>query len=112
MQAFLFMNSDRRMYRAATDTPASARTSNLNEELGMVHTILSDKTGTHAAPHHACRACSAPQVVAASGCLRQMSHRHDMHRHLKQTLRCLSKTLYPSKAISGPLVPARLIVRL
>lgn len=34
------------MYYAATDTPAMARTSNLNEELGQVHTILSDKTGT------------------------------------------------------------------
>ena len=45
MQAFLFINSDRRMYHAETDTPPSARTSNLNEELGMVHTILSDKTG-------------------------------------------------------------------
>ena len=45
MQAFLFINRDRRMYHAETDTPPSARTSNLNEELGMVHTILSDKTG-------------------------------------------------------------------
>ncbi|KAK9845741.1 hypothetical protein WJX81_001079 [Elliptochloris bilobata] len=45
-QAFLFINSDRNMYHTETDTPASARTSNLNEELGMVHTILSDKTGT------------------------------------------------------------------
>jgi phospholipid-transporting ATPase len=34
------------MYHKETDTPALARTSNLNEELGMVNTILSDKTGT------------------------------------------------------------------
>lgn len=46
-QAFLFINSDRSMYHAESDTPAAARTSNLNEELGMVHTILSDKTGAH-----------------------------------------------------------------
>lgn len=36
----------RTMYHAETDTPAIARTSNLNEELGMVNTVLSDKTGT------------------------------------------------------------------
>ena len=35
------------MYHEETDTPALARTSNLNEELGMVNTILSDKTGGH-----------------------------------------------------------------
>lgn len=34
------------MYHAASDTAALARTSNLNEELGMVDTVLSDKTGT------------------------------------------------------------------
>ena len=34
------------MYYAETDTPAMARTSNLNEELGMVKYIFSDKTGT------------------------------------------------------------------
>ncbi|GFS45111.1 ATPase E1-E2 type family protein [Actinidia rufa] len=34
------------MYAEETDRPAHARTSNLNEELGQVHTVLSDKTGT------------------------------------------------------------------
>ena len=33
------------MYHAASDTPALARTSNLNEELGQVQYIFSDKTG-------------------------------------------------------------------
>ena len=46
MQATVFINQDRALYHAATDTPMRARTSNLNEELGMVHTVLSDKTGT------------------------------------------------------------------
>lgn len=34
------------MYYEEADKPAHARTSNLNEELGQVDTILSDKTGT------------------------------------------------------------------
>ena len=45
-QAMVLLNRDRKMYHEETDTPMSARTSNLNEELGMVHTVLSDKTGT------------------------------------------------------------------
>lgn len=34
------------MYHGETDTPAMARTSNLNEELGQVKYVFSDKTGT------------------------------------------------------------------
>ncbi|KAH7416452.1 hypothetical protein KP509_14G092100 [Ceratopteris richardii] len=42
----MFINQDLEMYYEETDTPARARTSNLNEELGQVDTILTDKTGT------------------------------------------------------------------
>lgn len=42
----VFINQDLHMYYEETDQPARARTSNLNEELGQVDTILSDKTGT------------------------------------------------------------------
>ncbi|KAF3663607.1 hypothetical protein FXO38_10545 [Capsicum annuum] len=42
----IFINQDMEMYYEETDKPARARTSNLNEELGQVDTILSDKTGT------------------------------------------------------------------
>lgn len=41
-----FINKDRHMYYKEGDKPAQARTSNLNEELGQVDVILSDKTGT------------------------------------------------------------------
>ena len=99
MQAFLFMNSDRSMYHAEKDTPPSARTSNLNEELGMVHTILSDKTGAHRASgrHAVCLKRSAP-----CGRRQQLILQHDMLRRFRlepdtpQQLR-----LHPSKAASG-----------
>ncbi|XVF74379.1 hypothetical protein PTKIN_Ptkin13bG0105800 [Pterospermum kingtungense] len=41
-----FINQDIQMYDEETGNTAQARTSNLNEELGQVDTILSDKTGT------------------------------------------------------------------
>ena len=42
----LLISSDIEMYHEETDTPASAKTSSLNEELGQVEYIFSDKTGT------------------------------------------------------------------
>ena len=42
----IFINQDINMYYEELDKPALARTSNLNEELGQIDTILSDKTGT------------------------------------------------------------------
>ena len=37
---------DLAMYHEETDTPAKARTTTLNEELGQIEYIFSDKTGT------------------------------------------------------------------
>jgi len=45
-QSMVFISRDLEMYHEETDTPAMARTSNLNEDLGQVNTVLSDKTGT------------------------------------------------------------------
>uniref|UniRef100_A0AC34QT05 Phospholipid-transporting ATPase n=1 Tax=Panagrolaimus sp. JU765 TaxID=591449 RepID=A0AC34QT05_9BILA len=42
----LWINFDREMYDAKSDTSARARTTTLNEELGQVQYIFSDKTGT------------------------------------------------------------------
>jgi phospholipid-transporting ATPase len=41
-----FMNKDLDMYYAKTDQPALVRTMTLNEELGQISYIFSDKTGT------------------------------------------------------------------
>ncbi|KAF6146186.1 hypothetical protein GIB67_005834, partial [Kingdonia uniflora] len=46
IQSTQFINKDLHMYHFDTNTPALARTSNLNEELGQVEYIFSDKTGT------------------------------------------------------------------
>ncbi|PIA47079.1 hypothetical protein AQUCO_01400049v1 [Aquilegia coerulea] len=46
IQSTQFINKDLNMYHVETNTPALARTSNLNEELGQVEYIFSDKTGT------------------------------------------------------------------
>jgi magnesium-transporting ATPase (P-type) len=42
----LFLDADYGMYHAVTDTPATARSATLHEELGQVRVIFSDKTGT------------------------------------------------------------------
>lgn len=44
-QSFL-INWDEKMYYEENDTPARARTTTLNEELGQIQYIFSDKTGT------------------------------------------------------------------
>ncbi|CAG5867257.1 unnamed protein product [Menidia menidia] len=41
-----FIDWDRKMYYSKNDTPAQARTTTLNEELGQIKYIFSDKTGT------------------------------------------------------------------
>ena len=41
-----FISWDMMVYDEARDLPALVQSSNLNEELGMVHYIFSDKTGT------------------------------------------------------------------
>ncbi|XP_075960514.1 phospholipid-transporting ATPase ID-like [Anarhichas minor] len=41
-----YIDWDRKMYYSRNDTPAEARTTTLNEELGQIKYVFSDKTGT------------------------------------------------------------------
>lgn len=41
-----YIDWDRQMYYSRKDTPAAARTTTLNEELGQIKYVFSDKTGT------------------------------------------------------------------
>ncbi|WMV15425.1 hypothetical protein MTR67_008810 [Solanum verrucosum] len=57
LQAML-INKDQKMYDDVTDKSVEARTSNLNEELGQVEMILTDKTGTLTCNQMEFRKCS------------------------------------------------------
>jgi phospholipid-transporting ATPase len=61
------MGSDISMYHSDSDTPMVARTSNLNEELGQIEYIFSDKTGTLTRNQMEFRKCSISGCVYGYG---------------------------------------------
>eukprot|EP00164_Ancoracysta_twista_P003829 GFYU01005137.1.p1 GENE.GFYU01005137.1~~GFYU01005137.1.p1 ORF type:complete len:1530 (-),score=451.33 GFYU01005137.1:156-4745(-) len=63
----LLINWDVKMYHDTSDTPAAARTSNLNEELGQVHYVFSDKTGTLTQNRMAFLKCSIGNITYGTG---------------------------------------------
>ncbi|ETO84597.1 hypothetical protein F444_01542 [Phytophthora nicotianae P1976] len=66
MQSY-FMNNDLEMYHEDTDTPCQVRTMSLNEELGQIDYIFSDKTGTLTCNIMEFRKCSINGVAYGHG---------------------------------------------
>ncbi|KAF0683545.1 Aste57867_24402 [Aphanomyces stellatus] len=66
MQAY-FMNADLKMYHAESDTPCQVRTMALNEELGQINYIFSDKTGTLTCNVMEFRKCAIDGVAYGTG---------------------------------------------
>eukprot|EP00027_Filamoeba_sp_ATCC50430_P017093 CAMPEP_0168565858 /NCGR_PEP_ID=MMETSP0413-20121227/14088_1 /TAXON_ID=136452 /ORGANISM="Filamoeba nolandi, Strain NC-AS-23-1" /LENGTH=1122 /DNA_ID=CAMNT_0008597795 /DNA_START=123 /DNA_END=3488 /DNA_ORIENTATION=+ len=74
-----FINNDVKMYHAESDTPALARTSNLNEELGQVQYIFSDKTGTLTCNKMEFRKCSIGGIIYGSSEENNNNSNNDSH---------------------------------
>ncbi|KAK4886421.1 hypothetical protein RN001_002692 [Aquatica leii] len=99
----IFINMDIEMYHKETNTPAMARTSNLNEELGQVKYIFSDKTGTLTRNIMEFKKCAIGNTIYnIDESLLVLQHIHSGHKNaelLKELLVLLSvcHTVVPEK---------------
>ncbi|CAF1402273.1 unnamed protein product [Rotaria magnacalcarata] len=82
IQAY-FINWDVDMYDRETDTPANARTSNLNEELGQVKYIFSDKTGTLTKNIMVFKQCTIGGIMYGSGNIAEFNS-YELLKNLEQ----------------------------
>ncbi|KAJ6647684.1 Phospholipid-transporting ATPase IA [Pseudolycoriella hygida] len=106
----IFINFDVEMYDAESDTPAMARTSNLNEELGMVKYIFSDKTGTLTRNVMEFKRCSIARLVYTSedtpeqsALVQNLQGKHQTAPIIDEflTLLAVCHTVIPEKAEDG-----------
>uniref|UniRef100_A0A8D0TWN9 Phospholipid-transporting ATPase n=1 Tax=Sus scrofa TaxID=9823 RepID=A0A8D0TWN9_PIG len=102
----LFINWDTDMYYLENDTPAMARTSNLNEELGQVKYLFSDKTGTLTCNIMNFKKCSIAGVTYGDSCdfddprlLKNIEDRHPTAPCIQEflTLLAVCHTVVPER---------------
>ena len=105
------------MYHAETDTPACARTSNLNEELGQVKYVFSDKTGTLTQNVMEFQQCSVGGTIysaksdvvvnssgMASSMVQDLTAKHSNAPYIREflTLLAVCHTVIPEKDETNP----------
>lgn len=98
------------MYHAESNTPAMARTSNLNEELGMVKYIFSDKTGTLTCNVMEFKKCSIARNIYTledtpeqTSLVQNLQNKHQTAPIIEEFLTLLSvcHTVIPEKSEDG-----------
>ncbi|XP_032799496.1 probable phospholipid-transporting ATPase IA isoform X1 [Daphnia magna] len=112
-----FINNDSEMYHVATNTPACARTSNLNEELGQVKYVFTDKTGTLTQNIMEFQQCSVGGTIyaakndvvvnssgMASSMIQDLSAKHSNAPYIREflTLLAVCHTVIPEKDETNP----------
>ena len=112
-----FINNDLEMYHAETNTPACARTSNLNEELGQVKYVFSDKTGTLTQNVMEFQQCSVGGTIysaksdvvvnssgMASSMVQDLTAKHSNAPYIREflTLLAVCHTVIPEKDETNP----------
>ncbi|GBP72846.1 Phospholipid-transporting ATPase IB [Eumeta japonica] len=104
-----FIAMDSEMYHAETDTPAMARTSNLNEELGMVKYIFSDKTGTLTCNIMEFKKCSIAEVIYTRPNINEKLEDTLLYQNLtrKQPTSAVIKEFLTMLAICHTVIPER-----
>jgi phospholipid-transporting ATPase len=85
---------DADMYDEASDTPAVARTSNLNEELGQVKYVLTDKTGTLTQNVMLFKQCSVGGIVYGSMTAAKFDDPTLIHNMEQQHVCCMRARLH------------------
>ena len=75
-----FIESDLDMYHEETDTPAQAKATNMNADLGMVEFIFSDKTGTLTQNEMVFKRCSIAGTVYGAPLLDKPDHEEAEHK--------------------------------
>lgn len=93
------------MYDEVSDTPAMARTSNLNEELGQVKYILSDKTGTLTCNVMEFKQCSVAGTVYSERDLDKLVNVAKLERTEQKTEQKMAREFLTLLSVCHTVVP-------